>query len=203
VSRSASVLLAGAILLTGCTAEVAGTGSASGAAPACAGAAVRADDVDLASALPSTGPSAVAVDPARNGPVTLDALLAYQPGEQNKAALRSGLTAAGFRDAYQRAWTGGAAGSGDYRAQLLIVYHFATADGACRFLAGEAARLTMTPKQVAGVPGAVGKSDRGAFWSATAEGSKGTYVIEASALSFVSPVDTWSTDLLRGTYAAL
>ena len=212
------------VTLAGCTSTVTGTGtfgapaptgaptsgaptgsptaSAASAASGCPGGAITADGADLAGALPTTTPRGFTPEPDRDGPLTLDELLAYQPVGQ-RSTVRGALVSAGFTDAFERAWMDpGVAGRPS--SEAFLIYHFATAAGACRFAAFERALFSFTPRAGSTVPGAEGSESRTSdYWQATSTATKGTYVIEANALSFDAPVVPWTVSLLTATYAAL
>lgn len=113
------------------------------------------------------------------GPLDAAGVLALSGGfEQDRAAAAQGLERLGFHAALARGWTA------EGRVYVLLVYRFATAEGAAGLVSGLATRLPGPALETHAVPDAVaytGRSER--YYEQHASFARGRYVYELTYLT--------------------
>lgn len=207
-ARLAAVAVA-VVTVTGCTRLVAGAATVdrSDLAAGCPGqtATTRVHD-PLGSAVSKANPRGVPpnTDSTLTGSQSVDMIAkGYASADQPRA--REALTTNGYADGYQRIWSQGSYTDRTRHTELVAVYRFRTAAGACRFAAWEAGRASLSPDfPVPAVPGAVGTASAvDKIYTGFAVATKSRYVLEASALSLKGAVAAWVQSLLTDTYRGM
>jgi hypothetical protein len=209
-AASVGAVVAVVLVATACTSPVAGSGQLDAAAlpspdPNCPGKIVpvqRHDDVEAA--VVATSPRGLPQDAKNSKAQPIDVVL--EDFTDDRAEARRELTEARYIGGYQRAWSTGTAGQAGRQVELLVVYEFGSADGACRFFGWLTKTLELKPVPSADLPGAVGlaSTPTGRIRTASVYASKGPYLIFAAALVYSNDdVNARASSLIRGQFSRL